>query len=94
MKRCSTSVRLGRRFRSPCGGLLVGGVIRFSRRLDGDDSRRLFIPLLVALCFVFLIGDSHIVSAFAVKDGLPAVALIFFSSGPSAGPAGGRVPNQ
>lgn len=61
-------------------GFAVGWVALLFRRMPRDDTRTLFLPLLVGMSLVLFIADSHIVCFFLVKDGLVPFVAIWLSS--------------
>lgn len=71
-------------FLVPFAFLLLGGLVRFIRRvvarLGPGDSRWLLVPLLVNLCFVVLASDSDNVLFFLIKNGVVPILIITLSS--------------
>jgi hypothetical protein len=61
-------------------GQIVGRVRRCLLTWDGSDARSLFLPLLVIVCFVILLGGFQDVLGLVLKNGtLPALAILLSS---------------
>jgi hypothetical protein len=61
-------------------GLMVTVVKSVIAQMDPADSRLLFMPLFVNLCFVVLISDSDNISFFIVKNGFLPILFVFATS--------------
>lgn len=57
-------------------GLAVGWTQRKLHQWDSSDLRRIFLPFLVNLCFIILVGDSDNILWFCIKSGFMPFLLI------------------
>ena len=60
--------------------LLVAWVGSVCHRWQNDDSRRCLIPLLVGMCVIVMIGDSHVVFIVLMQKGLVPFTVLAISS--------------